>query len=439
MSRATLLHPEIETLETPALRARQEASWQRQWDHVRAHSDFYRTKFSATTGRTVGLEALQELPLTDKEEIKVAQERNPPYGDYVACALDRIVRIHQTSGTTGRALVVGFSASDARMVARLGGRALFAAGLRPGDRVVHCLNYNLWTGGLTDHLCLEETGATVIPFGVGHTERLIETILSLGATAISCTPSYPALLETVLRNSFGKAPRELGLRLGLFGGEAGLDNPEFRSGLEAAWGFGVRNANYGLSEVMSILASQCESTSDLHFHAGDAVFAEILDPATGARLPIVEGTTGELVCTNLAKECQPLVRYRARDVVRITGVERCGCGRMSWRFRVVGRTDDMFNVRGVNVFPTALQGIIAAFAPKVSGHFRVVLEGPGPYDRVRLRVEAGAGVDGEDWPGLAVAIESAVRSQIGAGAAVTMLAFETLPRTAGKTSLIERS
>jgi phenylacetate-CoA ligase len=189
----------------------------------------------------------------------------------------------------------------------------------------------------------------VVPFGVGNTERLLETILDLRITAISCTPSYPSLLEKILRAAHRRA-RDLGLRLGLFGGEPGLDNADFRQNLEATWGFRARNANCGMSEVLSNFASQCERTGDLHFHGADAIFAEIVDPA-GNGLPIREGSTGELVCTHLAKECQPLIRYRTRDLITVTGTGLCDCGRTSWRFRVTGRTDDMFNVRGVNVFP----------------------------------------------------------------------------------------
>src|SRR5690606_9543178 len=248
-----------------------------------------------------------------------------------------------------------------------------------------------------DHLSLEGTGAAVIPHGVGGTRRLIETIRHLGVTAISCTPSYPATLEQVLRDGFGLEPRALGLRLALFGGEAGLDSLVFRQTREDKWGFAVRNANFGLSEVMSIIASQCEETNDLHCIAGDAVFAELLDPRSGERLEIADGTSGELVCTHLEKTCQPLVRYRTRDVLTVTGAGPCRCGRTGFRFRVSGRTDDMFNVRGINVFPTAIQKVVVDHPHLASGHFRIRLTGPGPYDRIELRIEASAELPRERW------------------------------------------
>lgn len=439
MTSPAFLHPEIETAAPEALAPLQERLWWRQWDYVRTHSAFYRRKFGKATEQAVLLDGLRDLPLTDKEEIRAAQEAWSPYGDHVACAPEQVVRIHRTSGTTGRSLNIAFSQKDVEQVTRLGARAMFSAGARPGLRIVHCLNYQLWTGGVTDHMIIEASGATAVPFGVGNTRKLLETITELGVTGIHCTPSYPALLEKVLRDEMGREPRSLGLELGLFGGEAGLDNRAFRDRLEETWGFKVRNANFGLSEVMSILGGQCEHTSDLHFHAGDGVFVELLDPASGERLPIREGTTGELVCTHLAKECQPLVRYRTRDVLTVTGTGSCACGRTAWRFRVSGRTDDMFNVRGVNVFPTAVQRVVAEADDIASGQFRIVLAGPGPYDRIVLRVEAAQGVPPERWPDAAAEIERRMRTAIGATAEVTMLPFETLPRTEGKTRLVERT
>ena len=431
-----MLHPEFETLAAQDVRALQERLWCEQWRYVRATSAFYRAKLDRRLPAELALDALERLSFTDKEELRASQERAYPFGDYIACGEEQVVRLHRTSGTTGRPLQLGSSRRDVAIIARIGGRAMFAAGARPGDRVVHCLNYCVWTGGVTDHLTLEEAGACVVPFGVGNTERLLETIADLRITAISCTPSYPALLEQVLRSA-DRRPRDLGLRLGLFGGEAGLDNPEFRQHLEDTWGMRARNANYGMSEVLSNLASQCERTNDLHFHGADALFAEIID-AAGNPLPLREGSTGELVCTHLAKECQPLIRYRTRDLITITGTGPCACGRTSWRFRVSGRTDDMFNVRGVNVFPTAVQHGVLSRPDLSSGQFRIVLRGPGPYDRIEVEAEATPGLDPAQWADAAGALEAAVHRHAGAAARVLLLPPESLPRTHGKTSLIVR-
>lgn len=432
-----MLHPEFETLDPGEIRRVQEGLWSRQWRYLCSHSDFYHQKLDAGIRRDfVPLEALGELPLTDKEELRASQEQQYPFGNYLACSPDEIVRLQTTSGTTGRALILANTANDLSWIARIGGRAFFASGLRPADRVIHCLNYCMWSGGVTDHMSLESTGACVIPFGVGHADKLLDTIRDLHITAISCTPSYPALLETRLRQT-GQDPRDLGLRLGLFGGEAGLDNSEFRKVLEQTWGFKVRNANYGMSEVMSIFASQSEMSNDLHFHASDTIFAELID-AQGNNIPIAQGNTGELVCTHLRKESQPLLRYRTRDLITITGTGSAACGRTSWRFRVIGRSDDMFTVRGINVFPSAIQNVVLNFPELFSGQFRIRLKGSGPWDYIDLRVEAAHALLSNQYADARETLELAIKKQIGATARVELLSPDSIPRTAGKTSLIQK-
>ena len=431
-----LLHPEFETLPEKEIRDLQEKLWEQQWDYVRSTSAFYKEKLGVADDRKITLHDLEALPFTEKEEVRRSQEESYQFGNYIACGNENVVRVHRTSGTTGRPLQLANSRRDVDLIAVVGGRAQFSAGLRSTDRVVHCLNYCQWTGGVTDHMTLEEAGAAVVPFGVGNTKLLLDTITDLGVTAISCTPSYPALLEKLLRAE-GKNPRDLKLRLGLFGGEAGLDNLEFRTSMEDIWGFSVRNANYGMSEVLSNFASQCDYSNDLHFHGADALFIEILD-AQNRSQSIQEGTTGELVCTHLAKECQPLVRFKTRDVITVTGTGPCECGRTGFRFRVTGRTDDMFNVRGINIFPSAVQKAIFSRPDLSSGQFRIVLEGAGPWDRIRVRAEAAAGLGEEAYEYARTALETAIRTFAGATADVTMLPIDSLPRTDGKTALIER-
>jgi phenylacetate-CoA ligase len=343
--------------------------------------------------------------------------------------------VHRTGGTTGEAMNLALSETDAHETAVIGSRAQHAAGLGPGDVVAHCLNYQLWMGGFTDHTTLEATGATVVPFGVGNPQLLLRTISELGITAISCTPSYPAVLENTARE-MGIRPRDLGLRLGLFGGEAALDVPGFRERLEATWGFAARNSNYGVTDVMCNLAGQCTEQTDLHFMALDVLHPEIIDPATAEVLEWVAGTTGELVLTHLARECQPLVRFRTGDIITLTSVDQCTCGRTAPRFRVTGRADDMVVIRGVNVFPTSVAALVTA-EPELSGEYRIVLDGPGPYDRLPLEIELAEGAD---------VTESIVRERIEAGArrdlrvsaTVTVLTHGTMPRTEGKTRRVVR-
>ncbi len=418
------------------LAAHRQRLWETQRDYVAANSPLHARAWGGKAPPK-SLDALADLPLVDKEMLRQSQRTHPPFGDYLAADPAKISRVHRTSGTTGTAMNLALSARDAHETAVVGGRAQGASGLGPGHRVVHCLNYRLWMGGYTDHATLEATGATVIPFGVGDTELLIRTIRELKITAISCTPSYPAVLERVLAEHHPDlAPRDLGLKLGLFGGEAGLNNAEFREKLEATWGFEVRNANYGVTDVFCNFAGQSEVDDDLHFMALDILHPEIIEPATGAVLPFAEGTRGELVLTHMSRECQPLVRFRTGDIVLLTGTGRARCGRTAPRFRVVGRSDDMVVVRGINAFPTQVAAVVHQFTA-LSGEYRIVLAGPGPYDVLPIEVELADGVAPDD--GIADNVEHAVKREIGVTARVTLLPFHSLPRTEGKTRRVVRN
>ena len=418
------------------LAAHRQALWSRQCDYVSGHSALHRRLWGhATPPRR--LEDLPELPLIDKEQLRLSQREHPPFGDYLAAHPSKIRRAHRTSGTTGTAMNVVLSEADAAQTATVGARAQAASGLGPGHRVIHCLNYRLWMGGFTDHTTLEATGATVVPFGVGDTRLLVETIRDLGVTAISCTPSYPVVIERVLEESFPDLrPRDLGLKLGLFGGEPGLDDAAFRQRLEETWGFAARNANYGVSDVFCNLAGQTEADNDLHFVGLDVLHPEIVEPQGGAPLPWKAGTQGELVLTHVARDCQPLVRFRTGDIVQLTGTDRARCGRTAPRFRVIGRSDDMVVVRGINAFPSQIAAVVNGNAA-LSGEYRIVLPGTGPYDYLPLEAEL-ATTSGQPSSGLAQTLEADIKRTLGLSARVTLLPFGALPRTEGKTRRVIR-
>lgn len=419
------------------LAAYRQAAWGRQRAYVAACSPLHQRVWAGAEPPR-RLEALGELPLIDKEMLRESQRAQPPFGDYLAAASDKIARIHRTSGTTGTAMNLALSARDAQETAVVGGRAQAASGLGPGHRVVHCLNYRLWMGGYTDHATLEATGAAVVPFGVGDSELLIRTIRELGIPAISCTPSYPAVLERVIAERFpGLRPRDLGLRLGLFGGEGGLDDPAFRRRLEETWGLAVRNANYGVTDVFCNLAGQCEAQNDLHFMALDLLHPELIEPASGRVLPWRAGERGELVLTHLSRECQPLVRFRTGDLILLTDTGRCACGRTAPRFRVIGRSDDMVVVRGINAFPAQVAAVLNGF-DALSGEYRIVLEGGGPYDLLPVEAELAERLAGAAPAGLGEAVAAAIKREIGVSARVALVPFGTLPRTAGKTRRVIR-
>lgn len=413
----------------------QQHRWRRQAAYLMSASAYYRKRLGQV--RLTGeLDQLADLPFTDKDMLRREQYDHPPFGHYLATRPDKISRIHRTSGTTGIAMNLALTANDADMTARVAARAQSAAGLGSGHCVVHCLNYQLWMGGYTDHASLEATGATVVPYGVGGTRQLIRTIIELGVTAISCTPSYPAVIEANLREHYpDMKPRDLGLTLGLFGGEPGLDDPAFRKRLEDTWGFAARNSNYGVSDVLCNFAGQTEHSNDLHFVALDVLYPELIDPRSGLRLPWSEGERGELVLTHLAKEAQPLLRFRTGDIITVTATGTARCGRTAPRFRVVGRADDMVVVRGLNLFPTMVAGVINQFR-ELSGEYRIILDGPPPYDYLPVEVELA---EGSAHPqGFAQVLESALKRELGATARIHVLPPHALPRTEGKTRRVFR-
>ena len=416
------------------LRTVQQNNWARQRQHL-ASSVFYRRHHPAAPLLfPLELDDIAELPLTDKEMLRTNQSINPPFGSYLGFPPDRVVRLHRTSGTTGQAMNIALSSADALMQAHIAGRSQSAAGLGPGDIVVHCLNYQLWMGGLTDHLGLESTGALVVPYGSGDSELLIRTILDVGINAISCTPSYPARLEQIIAERFPElTPHELGLRKGLMGGEAGLDDPAFRQHLETVWGMQAMNANYGVSDFLCNFAGQCTYQTDLHFLALDVALPELVDVDTSEPQPWRTGSEGELVLTNLSKDCQSLVRFRTGDLIRLTNTDQCQCGRTAPRFRVIGRTDEMIVVRGVNTYPSSVSAAVHS-CPELNGEYRIRLTHKGPYHRLPLEVELNSSVPPSAH--LAATLSHQIGEVLRLTVALDLLAPGELPRTEGKTKRV---
>lgn len=423
----------IETLDAQELAQREDALLTQQFAHVMARSAFYQKKF-ANVEYISNRSELAELPFTEKDELRASQEQFPPFGDYLAVASDEISRVHKTSGTTGRPLYIALTRRDIETTHECGARAFFASGLRAGDRVVHCLNYQLWAGGVTDHLSLERTGATVIPFGVGNTSALLRTVRDLQANAISSTPSYLVHLADIVRDELKIEPHELGLRKGFFGGEPGLQNPSVREKIERTWNLRAMDANYGMADVLSIFGAECDARDGLHFHGQGTLLVELIDPATLKPVAIKTGARGELVYTNLTREAQPLMRYRSHDAAEILSNEPCTCGRASFRFRVLGRSDDMVHVRGVNVFPNAIAQALAEF-PELSGEFQIVLDAPPPYNELPLRVEIFP-ISENVQTALRAKIFELLQQRLNFRAALEFVPHGTLPRTQDKTSRV---
>jgi phenylacetate-CoA ligase len=431
----TLL-PNAETISVNDLRGHRQKAWASQSRYVADTSGFFQQLWAGRQPPK-DLRDLPELPLSDKSQLRISQAEHPPFGNYLAAPVSRAVRLHRTSGTTGQAMNLALSARDCEITEIVGGRAQRLAGLTPDDIVAHCLNYQMWMGGVTDHMTLQQTGALVIPFGVGSTELLIQTIQGVGVTALSCTPSYPAVLERVIAEKFpGLAPRDLGLKLGLFGGEAGLDDPALRARLKDTWGLEPRNANFGVSDVFSNFAAQCVHDTRLHFIAPDVLFPELIDPDSGAPLAIGDGITGELVLTHLARDCQPLVRFRTGDIITIDETDPCRCGCTGFRFRVVGRSDDMIVVRGLNMFPTMVAAVVTGFR-ELTGDYRIVLDQPPPFDILPVHAELAFGV--ATSVGLSEEIEKVFKRLLGVTVRLTLVPTGTFEVNEGKTRRVIRS
>ena len=425
---------DIETLPRAALRQVENARLLAQLDYVWATSPFYQAKFSSAGVKRQAIRDLADLPLlpfTEKDELRQNQQEHPPFGSYLATTPERLIRVHKTSGTTGRALYIALTDKDRHVMNESAARSLWAAGLRPSDTVVHCLNYRLWVGGYSDHENLEKTGATVVPYGVGQTASLIQTIRELQINAISATPSYMLpLAEATLAQ--GLKPRDLGLRKGFFGAEPGMSEPSVRARMEEIWGMRAMDANFGMADVLSIMGSECEHRQGLHFQASGLVALELIDPEKGTPLALTDGAEGELVYTHLLKEAQPLVRYRARDVVRILGTGSCACGRSTVRFRVLGRSDDMLHVRGVNVFPSSIGNVLAQLTDRFSGEFLILVDHPPPHQSLHIRVELIQGLLPEQAGDQAQQAAHALRERLSFRAEVELVPFGALPHTEQK-------
>jgi len=425
---------DVETMQPAALRRLENECLQTQLDYVWSCSAFYQARFAEAgikRGDIRDLAALPLLPFTEKDECRSDQQEHPPFGSYLASNQDQVIRAHKTSGTTGRALYVALTRRDRNLMNECAARSYWASGLRPSDTVVHCLNYRLWVGGFSDHEGLETTGATTVPFGVGQTTLLMQTIRELHVNAISATPSYMLpLSEAALAQ--GLNPRDLGLRKGFFGAEPGMSEPGVRARMEETWGLRAMDANFGMADILSIMGSECEQRQGLHFHAQGAVAVELIEPETGTPLTIAEGAEGELVYTHLLKEAQPLVRYRARDVVSILGIGPCACGRTSFRFRILGRSDDMLHVRGINVFPTGVGNTLARLSDQLSGEFQIVVDHPPPHQFLRVRVELAQNLAPDQAGDLPRRIAQALREQLNFPAEPELVLYGTIPRTEQK-------
>lgn len=387
---------------------------------------FYRKSLSeagVTADSIRSLDDLTRLPFTTKSDLR----DNYPFG-LLAVPMKDVVRIHASSGTTGKPTVVAYTRNDIRLWSELMARSYAAAGVTENDIVHNAYGYGLFTGGLGFHYGAERLGATVIPVSGGNTKRQLMIMRDFGSTVLCCTPSYSLLIAEMARED-GIDLESLVLRVGLFGAEPWSDR--MREEIETRLGIVALNV-YGLSEVIGPGVSvECPAKQGMHIFE-DHFIPEIVDPDTNEPLP--DGEIGELILTCVTKEALPLIRYRTRDRTRLVR-EKCDCGRTSARMeRVVGRTDDMIIVRGVNVFPSQIETVLLQLS-EVEPHYQIVVDRGSDYmDELDVLVEARAHVYGnqEHLIQLEKRLSFEVQSALGITCNVKLVGPREIERSEGK-------
>lgn len=432
---------QFEEMPPAPLRRLQERKLRSQLAYVWDRSPFYRQKFTTAgiTSKDVRtIEDLAKLPFTTKDELRASQLAEPPLGAHAAASMDDVVRVHASSGTTGRPSYIGVTKHDAATWAESVARAYYSQGVRPSSILALGFGIGFFVGGVAVQAACEAIGATVVPVGVGASDRMVSAFDDLGADQLTCTPSYARYLAEFVRTKLGRDPRELGVKRIFLGAEPGGGVPAVRAQLEELWGARV-SESIGNGDVLPVYAGDCEERTGAHFQAPDLVIVEVIDPDTGRALSLEEPEIhGELVFTHIDRECVPLVRFRSADLA-VVRTEPCPCGRTGPRLRIVGRTDDLLIVRGVNVWPSAVRDVITSLRPLTTGEFEILLRSPPPLidGPLSLRVELGDGVT-DDVDAIGRRVTEELRDRLIVAAEVEMVPNESLPRFEMKARLIRK-
>ena len=418
--------PENETMMREELEQLQLERLQSTLSRVYMNVPFYRRKFDQfgiDPDEFRSLADLRKLPFTTKDDLRESY----PYGLF-AVPLREVVRIHASSGTTGMSTVVGYTKNDLKTWSNLMARVLTAGGITKDDVVQIAFGYGLFTGGFGVHYGAEKIGASVIPISSGNTARQVKIMQDFKTTALVCTPSYAMLIADTIRE-MGINVNSLSLKYGLFGAEPWSEamRQEIQEKLKI-----VATDNYGLSEVMGPgVAGECLERNGLHINE-DHFLVEIIDPKTLD--PVLPGETGELVITTITKEAFPVVRFRTRDLTRLLP-EPCPCGRKFMRMsRVMGRTDDMLIVKGVNVFPSQIEAVLFDIEG-TEPHYQIVVERKGALDHITVKVEVSESIFFDEMKKqneLVELIKKRLASELGIGVDVKLVEQKGLERSEGK-------
>lgn len=443
-----LWNERIETLSRDGIRELQLARLKKQVAYNYERSSFYRKKFDDIGAGPEDIKSFEDfsrVPLMTKDEHRRAQEESVErYGNpfaLLACApREKIVRINSTSGTTGMPTLYTLTQHDVDVVNEMHARKYWRAGIRPGDVMLQALSLSMFTGGLPLSQGIMHMGACVVPVGVeGGTKRVLDFARLTSPVAIIATPSFGQYLIEKCPEITGRQAVELGIKWFFCAGEPGGGNPDVRRMLADGFGAKVFDHTGGGHAFHGISCDEPPGQfSGMHFVSEDHCLLELVDPATKKTIEMDDGAVGEMVFTFLDWEGGPFMRYALGDLLEIR-TNPCGCGMPGPRFKIVGRADDMLIVKGVNVYPEAIRSAILKFSPRVTGHFRIILEKPGPLVRppLRIRLEYGRGIMEKDLPSLEESMLSFFREEVRIAPALEWLPPESLPREAKKTRYIE--
>ena len=411
----------IETASRDEINALQLQRLRQTLQHAYQNVAHYRRAFDAAGLAPDDLKTLADLakfPFTTKQDLR----DNYPFGMF-AVPRSQVTRIHASSGTTGKPTVVGYTKSDIDTWADLGARSIRAAGGRPGDMVHVAYGYGLFTGGLGAHYGAERLGCTVVPMGGGQTEKQVQLIIDFKPDIIMVTPSYMQVIIEEFRRQ-GLDPTAMSVAIGIFGAEPWTE--AMRREIESAAAIDAVDI-YGLSEVMGPgVACECIESKDGPVIWEDHFYPEIIDPVSGELLP--EGSEGELVFTSLTKQALPIIRYRTRDLTRLLAPTSRAFRRMG---KIVGRSDDMLIIRGVNVFPTQIEEIVLQH-PQLSGQYQLVVDREGPLDTLCVRTElnhAGSQASQSEVELIQHWLQHRIKTLVGVNTRIEVLRPDSIERT----------
>ncbi|TMC73574.1 MAG: phenylacetate--CoA ligase [Chloroflexi bacterium] len=409
------------------------AAWDLQFQHLLKGSEFYSRKFrEAGIGTAkLGLADISRLPFSTKDELREAVDERPPFGTNAGVGVERIKRVYQTSGTTGSPTVIALTLNDMETWTSIGARTYYATGIHEHAGVLTTFGAGPFVAGHT-HFVLTRIGTRVVPVAPGDTTRVLFALQAGLVDTLLATPSFAQYLANRPESADGNAASRALIHV-VTGGEPGGGIPAIRDHIERVLGVTVTEV-MGIGDIAPSLFGECPSQQGMHFSGTGHVWPELIDPDTQEPMAIETGAVGELAYTHLTREAMPVVRFLSGDIVRIEGTS-CDCGRTSFRMRCLARRDDMFIVRGVNVYPAAILAVVGEFRPRVTGRARVVRRGSEvsvqPPVPIEVEVPAATGLDAA----LAAEIEDAVHTRLTFRCKVELIPEEAFGESGYKTKL----